>query len=78
MSLTVEEGIDVPMLLLLPKGAKPAGAVVAVSQGGKERFLAHRAASIEALLRRGIAVCLADVRGTGETSRLTRPGRTTR
>ena len=42
VSLTVEDGIEVPMLLLLPKGAKPAGAVVALSQGGKARFLAHR------------------------------------
>jgi hypothetical protein len=42
--------------------------VVAVGQGGKERFLASRAPDLEALLRSGIAVCLADVRGTGETS----------
>jgi cephalosporin-C deacetylase-like acetyl esterase len=68
VSLTVEDGIGVPMLLLLPKGAKSAPAVVAVSHGGKARFLAHRAAELEALLRAGIAVCLADVRGTGETS----------
>jgi hypothetical protein len=68
VSLAVEDGIDVPMLLLMPKGAKAVATVVAVSQGGKERFLAHRSADLEALLRAGMAVCLADVRGTGETA----------
>ncbi len=68
VSLAVEDGIDVPLLLLIPRDQKPTGVVVAVSQGGKERFLANRTADLEALLRAGIAVCLADVRGTGETS----------
>jgi hypothetical protein len=42
--------------------------VVAVAQGGKERFVSNRFSVLEALLRGGIAVCLPDVRGTGETS----------
>jgi hypothetical protein len=42
--------------------------VVGVAEGGKELFLASRSQEIERLLRRGVAVCLPDVRGTGETS----------
>jgi hypothetical protein len=42
--------------------------VVGVAEGGKELFLAKRAQEIETLLKRGVAVCLPDVRGTGETS----------
>ncbi|MBK9168390.1 MAG: acetylxylan esterase [Bryobacterales bacterium] len=67
VALRVEDGIDVPLLLLTPRGARRAPVVVAVAQGGKARFLAHRGAEIEALLRAGAAVCLADVRATGET-----------
>ena len=68
LSITVQDGIDVPLLLLTPKAAKPAPVVVAVSQGGKARFLANRASDLTKLLDAGIAICLADVRGTGETS----------
>jgi hypothetical protein len=68
MSLTVEDGIAVPLLLLRPPGKRPAPVVVAISQAGKERFLANRTKEIEALLRAGIAVCLPDVRATGETA----------
>lgn len=42
--------------------------VVAVAQGGKERFLRNRAGTLERLTRSGVAVCLPDLRGTGETS----------
>jgi hypothetical protein len=42
--------------------------IVAVSQGGKERFLGNRTSDLQALLEARVAVCLADVRGTGETS----------
>jgi hypothetical protein len=42
--------------------------VIALAQSGKEAFLAARHGDIAALLKRGIAVCLADVRGTGETA----------
>ena len=67
VSLTIEEGISVPLLLLLPKQGS-GSVVVAVAQGGKERFLADRAGDIAGLLQHGVAVCLPDVRATGETS----------
>jgi hypothetical protein len=44
--------------------------VIAFAQGGKEAFLNRRGADIEALLGRGVAICLVDVRGTGETAPL--------
>jgi dienelactone hydrolase len=68
MSLTVEEGIGVPLLLLRPPGSQPVPVVVAIAQEGKERFLSSRTKEIETLLRAGIAVCLPDVRATGETA----------
>ena len=66
--LQVEEGIHIPLLLLRPKAQRPASVVVAVSQGGKGRFLVNRSREIAQLLAAGIAVCLPDVRATGETS----------
>ena len=70
ITLTVEPGIVVPMLLLRPP--RPAGdkapVVVAVADGGKDLFVAERSQEIEAMLKGGTAVCLPDVRGTGETS----------
>jgi cephalosporin-C deacetylase-like acetyl esterase len=69
ITLESEPGVTVPFLLLKPPAGKPRLPVVAVvSQGGKERILAHRRAEVERLLARGVAVCLPDVRGTGETS----------
>jgi cephalosporin-C deacetylase-like acetyl esterase len=68
ISLEVEDGIRVPLLLLLPAAGQTHGAVVAVAYGGKDRFIAGRAADLETLLRAGLAVCLPDVRGTGETA----------
>ena len=76
-ALTVETqpGIIVPVLLLKPASAQGRVPVVtAVSEGGKERILQLRTSEIEALLKAGIAVCLPDVRGTGETSPDTRHG----
>jgi dienelactone hydrolase len=67
--LETEPGISVPMLLLKPvrvSGRLPA--VIAFSQQGKERFLAERGAELRSLLEAGLAVCLPDVRGTGETA----------
>ncbi|MBI3856442.1 MAG: acetylxylan esterase [Planctomycetes bacterium] len=72
LSLEVEAGIDVPLLLLLPPndpGAK-LPVVVGIAQGGKQGFLKNRSAELEELLKGGAAVCLPDLRGTGET----RPG----
>lgn len=69
IALTVEPGITVPMILLhplLPASAQPP-VVVAVAEEGKDLFLARRGEELEALLKGGVAVCLVDVRGTGET-----------
>jgi hypothetical protein len=77
--LTVEPGIRVPMVLLLPewKHAKTTDSdgepirppvVLALSQAGKQGFFQHRSHEIVALLADGIAVCLCDLRGTGESS----------
>jgi cephalosporin-C deacetylase-like acetyl esterase len=66
--LEIEGGIPVPMMILRPKTAAPAPLVIAVAQGGKSRFLANRAPELARLIAAGIAVCLPDVRGTGETS----------
>ena len=69
--LEVAPGIVVPTLLLVPRAADaPARVVVGVAHEGKERFLKERAGEIADLLRGGTAVCLPDLRGTGET----RPG----
>ena len=68
LSLDVEEGVSVPMLLIHPPGEEPAPAVVAVTKAGKGRFLANGAEQIASLVQVGVAVCLPDVRGTGETA----------
>ena len=41
--------------------------VVAVAQQGKQAFFRQRSDVLAALLRGGAAVCLPDLRGTGET-----------
>jgi hypothetical protein len=67
--LETEPGIVVPVLLLLPsrpaKGRLPV--VLGVAQEGKQAFLKERPEALAELLRSGAAVCLPDVRGTGET-----------
>jgi len=73
IALEVEPHIVVPMRLLLPShevGAdKPAfPIVVALSQEGGGKFLSERTEEISTLLTEGVALCLPDVRGTGETS----------
>ena len=69
ISLAPEPGIVVPLLILKPASAEgPVPLVTIVSQGGKVRLLAHRRAEIDRLIAAGIAVCLPDVRGTGETA----------
>ncbi|HZT83732.1 MAG TPA: hypothetical protein VFA26_26110, partial [Gemmataceae bacterium] len=72
VALEVEPGVVVPLLLLLPPG-KAQGrvpVVVGIAQDGKQGFLRHRADAIAEMLAGGVAVCLPDLRGTGET----RPG----
>ena len=72
LALEVEPGILVPTLLLLPprqEGVRMP-VVVAFAQQGKQEFLKKGAGGIAELLKGGAAVCLPDLRGTGET----RPG----
>jgi hypothetical protein len=64
----VERGITIPLLLLRPKGTR-APAVLILAQQGKAALLGHRAPEMAALLDAGVAVCLLDVRGTGELRR---------
>lgn len=74
ITLQVEPGIIVPILVLRRANASNQNqsaklpVVVAIDEGGKERFLAERSDEIKDLLKSGIAVCLPDVRGTGETT----------
>jgi hypothetical protein len=69
IALEEGSGITLPMLVLKPAGAAaPLPVVIALAQGGKERFLAERGAEIAELLKAGVAVCLPDVRGAGETA----------
>jgi dienelactone hydrolase len=70
ITLQIEPGIVVPLLVLRPANVSSGRfpVVVAIDEGGKERFLAHRGDEIRDLLKAGIAVCLPDVRGTGETT----------
>jgi hypothetical protein len=68
--LPVEADIVVPALLLLPP-RKPnvrLPVVVAVAQEGKKGFLRKRSEVLAELLNNGVAVCLPDLRGTGETA----------
>lgn len=69
LALEVEPNIVVPLVLLMPssKTSKRPPVVMGLAQGGKQDFLKHRAESIAELLAGGAAVCLLDVRGTGET-----------
>jgi cephalosporin-C deacetylase-like acetyl esterase len=65
------EGVSVPLVMLMPSKAKgPLPVVVCVCQEGKQEFLKQRADVVAALLEGGVAVCVPDLRGTGET----RPG----
>lgn len=69
--LETEPGIRVPVLLLLPAKSSSEDArfpfAIGVAQQGKAGFLAHRGETIAALLQAGVAVCLPDLRGLGET-----------
>lgn len=68
--LSTASGIVVPVLLLLPEDSKKdkIPVVLGVAQAGKQEFLRQRSAIIAGLLQEGVAVCLPDVRGTGETA----------
>ncbi len=66
-SLQMEPGVVAPTLLLVPDGKKRVACVVGLAQDGKAGYLKHRAEEIAGLLKGGVAVCLPDLRGTGET-----------
>ncbi len=66
--LETERGILVPLLILKSGQLKsPRPIVLGLGQAGKAGFLRERSGTIAALLRGGAAVCLPDLRGTGET-----------
>ncbi len=68
IALEAEPGISVPLLLLFPGGdVKKPPVVIGMAHEGKNAFLRHRAKTIAELLEGGVAVCLPDLRGTGET-----------
>jgi hypothetical protein len=60
----------VPLVLLTPTDPnpkpKPRPIVVAFAQQGKQRWLRERSEAAAELLRGGVALCLPDLRGTGE------------
>ena len=62
-----QDGTVLPMQVLEPPDKASWAVVVAVSQQGARSFLEHRSAALAALLKQGLAVCLPDVQGTGET-----------
>jgi dienelactone hydrolase len=70
VALEVEPGTVVPLLLLVPPGKDRARRplVVGICQQGKAELLKGRAEVVAALLDAGVAVCLPDVRGTGESN----------
>jgi len=67
VALEVEPGIVTPFVLLTPAATDSPPVVVGLAHQDKVNFLRDRAEEIAALLERGVAVCLPDVRGTGET-----------
>jgi dienelactone hydrolase len=67
VALEVEDGISVPLFMIRPVSVDHPPVVIGVSQQGKERFLSDRSEAIAKLVRDGVAVCLPDLRGTGET-----------
>jgi cephalosporin-C deacetylase-like acetyl esterase len=69
LALQVERDIVVPFVLLVPdhKPGTRLPVVVGLAQAGKQAFLRQRADALAELLNGGVAVCLPDVRGTGES-----------
>jgi len=68
LTIETDPGITVPVYVLKPaeSSRSPMPVEVAVAQAGRSQFLAQRSNEILALLRRQVAVCLPDVRDTGE------------
>lgn len=70
------DGMPIPVLFLLPQADWRGHGVLVVCSQGKASFLKEKAAGVARLLQRGIAVCLVDVRDSGETATNQTPGRT--
>jgi len=68
--LEVERGTIVPLVLMQARDERsdPVPVVIALADSGKQKFLAARSDIVSTWLEAGCAVCLPDVRGTGETS----------
>ena len=66
LMLDVEPGISLPTILMRPDRRGGTPVVVMVAQHGKAGFLKDRRDAIDALFDAGVAICLLDVRGTGE------------
>jgi len=64
--LITTSNIPIPFLFLGPKDAKHL--VIAIAQSGKQALLQYRTDAYGALLQENIAICLPDLRGTGETA----------
>ncbi|MBL7735738.1 MAG: acetylxylan esterase, partial [Chitinophagaceae bacterium] len=74
-TVTTEPGITLPVFLLKSKtGSKQRPVVIALAEGGKEKFLSLRSNEISSLLKKGITVCLPDLRGNGELNDMTTRG----
>jgi dienelactone hydrolase len=68
IALETEPGITVPLLLLTPAASdRRAPVAVIFAQPGRAVILKERAEVIRSLLKAGVAVCLPDLRGTGES-----------
>ena len=69
-TIEVEHDITVPLLLFMPtsKHVNRVPVVVGIAEAGKAVFVEQHAEEITVLLRNGFAVCLPDLRGTGETT----------
>jgi len=66
--LTVDALIKLPLVILTPQNLKPDHLIIAIAQSGKQALLSARAKEYATLLNSGIAICLPDLRGTGETA----------
>jgi dienelactone hydrolase len=76
LAIETDRGISLPVYLLKPANAaaKPVPVVVAITQGGKAQFLSEGSEDVRTLLQNGVAVCLFDLRGTGELAATTLRG----
>src|SRR5262245_13232508 len=75
--LETESDVVVPLLILSDRRSKkPKPVVIGIAHEGKAGFLKQRAGQVAQLLNGDVAICLPDVRGTGETRLGVSRGRT--